>query len=153
MFLVSPGCFMMSLLLVPKPQKNYWNSWSIPLKPKKYLFWSTSIVSLNLRVHGLEITWKLAFPWNVSAISQCTTFLRGNVPSLVASLVHLNHLNDILHFPSSSAKGSGCDSSPSLLLPRVPAPLALLSSQAPKNQSDLRPLASWQGRNYRKLEK
>lgn len=92
MFLVSPGCFMMSLLLVPKPQKNYWNSWSIPLKPKKYLFWSTSIVSLNLRVHGLEITWKLAFPWNVSAISQCTTFLRGNVPSLVASLVHLNHL-------------------------------------------------------------
>ena len=63
-----------------------------PSSPKKYLFWSTSIVSLNLRVHGLEITWKLAFPWNVSAISQCTTFLRGNVPSLVASLVHLNHL-------------------------------------------------------------
>lgn len=49
---------------------------------------------------------------------------------------------NILHFPSSSAKGSGCDSSPSLLPPRVPAPLALLSSKTKKNQSDLRPLAS-----------
>ena len=106
MFLVSPGCFMMSLLLVPKPQKNYWNSWSIPLKPKKYLFWSTSIVSLNLRVHGLEITWKLAFPWNVSAISQCTTqFTRkcsitGNITGAPKS-----PQANILHFPFSQGIG------------------------------------------------